>query len=222
MKKAMPIFLFLAGALLVVACGDIPTALPPQPGGEPTAPPTAGPKGGWPAEAQPLVDQALNTLTKEAQVSPSSVEVVKVEEVQWPDGCLGCARPGQICTDAIVPGYHIVLRVAGTDYEYRTDKKDRVMLCLKDTAAKKDWGPAQALVDLVVADLSGRLNIPKEQIAVREVLEKEWNDSSLGCPRPGYAYLMVITPGYQIILEAGGQQYDYHTDTRANFVLCEK
>jgi len=222
MKKAMPLFLvLLLATLLAAACGDIPITVPPQPGGEPTASPTAAPKGPWPAEAQPLVDLALTTLSKELSVSPSSVEVVKVEEVQWPDGCLGCARPGQMCTDVIVPGYRIVLRVAGADFEYRTDKKDRAMLCLNDTP-KKDWGPAQPLVDLVVADLAGRLNVPKEQIIVRQVLEKEWNDSSLGCPQPGYAYLTVITPGYQILLEAGGTQYDYHTDLRTNFVLCEK
>jgi hypothetical protein len=29
---------------------------------------------------------------------------------------------------------------------------------------------------------------------------------------------MVITPGYRVILEAGGKQYDYHTDASGDVV----
>jgi hypothetical protein len=35
-------------------------------------------------------------------------------------------------------------------------------------------------------------------------------------------YAQVITPGYRVVLEAGGQRYEYHTDTGRFVVLCEK
>jgi hypothetical protein len=31
----------------------------------------------------------------------------------------------------------------------------------------------------------------------------EWRDSSIGCPKPGVAYLDVITPGYKVTLRVG-------------------
>ena len=49
----------------------------------------------------------------------------------------------------------------------------------------------------------------------------EWPDGSLGCPQPGMAYLQVITPGYKLVLAAGGQEYSYHAATEGEFFLCE-
>jgi hypothetical protein len=33
-------------------------------------------------------------------------------------------------------------------------------------------------------------------------------------------YLQVVTPGYRLILEAGGIVTEYHTDAGARFVIC--
>jgi hypothetical protein len=29
-----------------------------------------------------------------------------------------------------------------------------------------------------------------------------------------------LVPGYRVVLEAGGERYDYHADTRGRFLLC--
>lgn len=69
-------------------------------------------------------------------------------------------------------------------------------------------------------DLSKRVSNTVDQIKTVAVEKKEWPDSSLGCPQPGYMYAQVITPGYWIILEANGEKYDYHTDLEGRVVLC--
>lgn len=76
-------------------------------------------------------------------------------------------------------------------------------------------------VDAAIKDLSERLGIPPEQIRVVSEESVEWSDASLGCPQEGFMYAQVITPGYKYILEAQGQQYEYHTDLRNNVVLCQ-
>ncbi len=213
-------YLGWAAALLLISCEIAPAPLgAPTPSLPPDALPTPTPS--WPPEAQSLLDQAIADLAGRVGVVPTQVEVVRVERVAWPDGCLGCAGPGQICTAVVVPGFRILLRAAGEAYEYRTDEKETVMLCQPGTQVG-DWGPAQPLVEAVVADLAGRLNLPPAQIRVVQVEEKMWPDSSLGCPQPGQMYLQVITPGYRILLEAAGRQYDYHTGSEARFILCEK
>jgi hypothetical protein len=77
-----------------------------------------------------------------------------------------------------------------------------------------------AVTHQVSQDLAQRLNIDISAITPITAEEREWPDSSLGCPSPDMAYLDVITPGYQIILEASGKSYAYHTDTQDKFVLC--
>jgi len=64
--------------------------------------------------------------------------------------------------------------------------------------------------EVAFADLEQR--IPGQEISVVSVEYTEWPDSSLGNPQPDMAYTQVITPGFKVLLEAGGQQYEYHTD----------
>jgi hypothetical protein len=35
-------------------------------------------------------------------------------------------------------------------------------------------------------------------------------------------YAQVITPGFLVVLEAGGERYEYHADREGTVVLCEK
>lgn len=80
--------------------------------------------------------------------------------------------------------------------------------------------PLTALVSQVSQHLAQRLEIDVSQVTLVQTQAVEWRDSSLGCPQPGMGYLTVITPGYLITLTAQAEEYFYHTDQRANFVLC--
>lgn len=72
-----------------------------------------------------------------------------------------------------------------------------------------------------IKDLAEQTGLPPEQINRVSVEAVEWSDTSLGCPQEGYMYAQVITPGYKIILEAEGVQYEYHTDEGTHVVLCQ-
>ena len=84
--------------------------------------------------------------------------------------------------------------------------------------------PASGLENLVQgakADLAQRLSISTDQISLVEATEMEWSDSSLDCPQPDMSYLQVITPGYRILLETNGTQYEYHSNRDAYVVFCD-
>lgn len=69
-------------------------------------------------------------------------------------------------------------------------------------------------------DLNQKTGIELEKIIVLEEEAVEWPDGSLGCGTPGTDYLQVVTPGFHILLEAGGQVYSYHTNTTGQIILC--
>ncbi|MBX0330428.1 hypothetical protein K2Z83_22465 [Oscillochloris sp. ZM17-4] len=81
--------------------------------------------------------------------------------------------------------------------------------------------PADLLAK-ILADAAQRSGVDAAAIVVQKGAAVEWNDSSLGCPQPGVAYMQVITPGYQVVLEAGATTYDYHANARGRFILCQK
>ena len=78
---------------------------------------------------------------------------------------------------------------------------------------------AQPLVDAAIAELVQRAAVDVSTIQVVEVSPQTWSDASLGCPQEGQLYAQVLTEGYRIVLEAGGQRYAYHTDA-SSAVFC--
>ena len=84
--------------------------------------------------------------------------------------------------------------------------------------------PSQApeAVEAARAFLARHLNIPAYEIELISVEPVNWPDTSLGCPQPGHVYLQVITPGYRVLFEAHGREYQVHTDrTGRQLVLCD-
>jgi hypothetical protein len=90
-------------------------------------------------------------------------------------------------------------------------------------AATLSYNPSiEPLILQVKNDLNQKTGIDLEKIIVLEVEAVEWPDGSLGCGTPGIEYLQVVTPGFHISLEAGGQVYSYHTNTTSQIILCSE
>ena len=73
-------------------------------------------------------------------------------------------------------------------------------------------------IAIVTEDLVARTGAEPVLVAAEYT---DWPDTSLGNAQPGMFYAQVITPGYKIILEAGGAKYEYHTDLARNFTMLD-
>lgn len=68
------------------------------------------------------------------------------------------------------------------------------------------------------ADLATRLGVAADSVTVASTEPVDWPDSCLGVTSPGIACAQVITPGFRVTLEVGGQGYEYHTDSGTRVV----
>jgi hypothetical protein len=171
-------------------------------------------------ELAALVEEAKKDLSGRLDVAAGDIVLQSAEAVQWRDSSLGCPKPGMNYLMVITPGYLIKLEANGMTYEYHADK-DKVFHCAEPQAPLEgESGSEQRLLEAAKADLVQRLNVAADQIKVVKVEAIQWRDGSLGCPKPGMNYTQAIVPGFQIILSAGGQEYDYHADQERVF-LCE-
>jgi hypothetical protein len=78
----------------------------------------------------------------------------------------------------------------------------------------------RSLVEQTIADLTERLDVAESAIEFVRADAVDWPDSSLGCPEPGMMYTQVITPGYQVILQAEDDLYFYHSGGAGGFKYC--
>ena len=64
------------------------------------------------------------------------------------------------------------------------------------------------------------VGVPEEQLRLQSVQAVQWQDSSLGCPRPGRRYLPSAINGYKAVVSHGARDYAVHmADGRGT--VCE-
>jgi hypothetical protein len=80
------------------------------------------------AETTPAaVTAAVNHLSSALAVAATEIEVVSFAQQEWPDGCLGLADAAEMCTQAIVPGWQVILSMGGRQYEVRTNNNGTIV-----------------------------------------------------------------------------------------------
>ena len=76
-----------------------------------------------------VLDKVMSDLEQRTGAARSEFDVKRAEAVQWNDGSLGCGEPGQVYTQAIVPGFWIVIEHQGQAYDYRASERGFFKLC---------------------------------------------------------------------------------------------
>ena len=107
--------LMMMTVALSVACGS---NLPPG-GSAVQGPPMS--EGNAPQDdASVRRAAARQVLADRLSVAPDRLEFVSEQAVQWADASLGCPEADKMYAQVIVPGYRIIFRHAGNQYEVHT------------------------------------------------------------------------------------------------------
>jgi hypothetical protein len=78
--------------------------------------------------------ETLHADARDRAGQPNAViTLIRAEAVQWPDGSLGCPQPDMMYTQAIVPGYWVVLELDGESFDYRVSERGGFVLCENGT-----------------------------------------------------------------------------------------
>jgi hypothetical protein len=76
-----------------------------------------------------LLDKMRAQLATEQGVNAGDVKVVSAQSVNWPNGALGCPKPGVMYTQAIVPGYRVELEAGGKRFTYHASTRGAIKRC---------------------------------------------------------------------------------------------
>lgn len=76
-----------------------------------------------------MLDALIEQASEETGVGTDEITVITAESVTWSDGSLGCPEPGMAYTQALVPGYRVVLDVAGEEIHYHAGSHGSFFAC---------------------------------------------------------------------------------------------
>jgi hypothetical protein len=90
------------------------------------APTTTAAMGDVPAW---IVDLVLADASTSQGIAPAAIGLISAAPVDWPDGSLGCPKPGVDYIQVIVPGYLVVVSADGTVLAYHLDSEGNYKIC---------------------------------------------------------------------------------------------
>ena len=67
----------------------------------------------WPATVRQLLPTLLADAAQRSGTAADRLRVASAQAVTWPDGARGCPLPGRLYTQALVPGWRIVVHGPG-------------------------------------------------------------------------------------------------------------
>ena len=90
-------------------------------------------KNDLPESVSQAVIQAVSNMTN---IDPNKLKIINYGQQLWPDGCLGLPNPGEVCTQALVEGWRVVVGNGDKEWIYRTNT-DGNHLRLENTNCKE-------------------------------------------------------------------------------------
>ncbi len=82
--------------------------------------------------------------------------------------------------------------------------------------------PPDTVIQAALDAASTLLDASADNLIVVMTAQRDWSDSSLGCPEPGRAYAQIITPGFIVTVDTDDlvTEIQVHTDRGTRAAIC--
>ncbi len=90
---------------------------------------------------QSLLDSIAADAAERGKTKIDNVRIVAARRETWPNGAMGCPVPGEMYTQMLTSGYHVIASVGLQKFDYRAGENGRFILC--ESPLMKKPVPAQ-------------------------------------------------------------------------------
>ena len=124
-----------------------------------------------------------------------------------------CAPGFPDCVDMIVNG-------SNGDVDNDVPAADPIVPAAGECSGDEFAACEELAINAALTDAERLFGVDESAIAVENAAFQEWSNSCLGAAAEGEACDEAITPGFVIVIEVEGAQYEYHTDLNGNVRLA--
>jgi hypothetical protein len=172
-----------------------------------------------------VANAVLRDLSRRERIPVKELEITEYSQKAWNNGCLALATKDEFCTQAIVPGWRVVVSNELQRWTYHTNNNGR-NLRLATAVTSQSTVPIslpKSVRDAVFKDASQRLKLNISGFTIIQAKERTWNDGCLSLARPEDICTMGLVAGWRVVVGAPEQSLVYHTNTTGSvFRLNEK
>ena len=120
---------FLCGVPAVSANSSVPVAQAENAGPESPRSGLVAPGSDGVVAASAIEAAVRDDAARRWQLVNAQSLRVRFEDITWPDGSLGCPQPSLAYTQALVPGWRVLVSDGGREAAYHASRRGQWLLC---------------------------------------------------------------------------------------------
>ncbi|OUL33246.1 hypothetical protein [Nostoc sp. 106C] len=161
-----------------------------------------------------IVNVVLQDLSQRTGISRNKLQIIDYSQQNWRNGCLELPQPDEYCTQAIVPGWRLVVADGRQNWVYHTNNNGRSFrLASANTSTNNTTTQLpQSVKNQVLQAASTRLQQPISRLNIIQAQQQTWSDGCLGLGNANESCIRSVVPGWRVVVAAVGQTLVYHTD----------
>ncbi|MEH1836989.1 MAG: hypothetical protein V7L29_34360 [Nostoc sp.] len=159
---------------------------------------------------RPVTKAVLRDLTRKQGILTRELQIIDYNQQTWRNGCLELPQPDQLCTQALVPGWRLVVSNDKQNWIYHTNSNGR-SLRLASANTSSDKLP-ESVKNAVLQAASKRLQQPISQLTIIQAQQQTWRDGCLELPNADELCTQALVSGWRVVVSRGEQTLVYHTN----------
>jgi hypothetical protein len=163
---------------------------------------------------RPVANAVLGDLARRQGILTRQLQIIDYNQQTWRNGCLELPQPDEICTQALIAGWRIVVSNGKENWIYHTNNNGRSLrLVSANTPSENlpDKLPA-SVKNAVLQAASRRLQEPISQLTISKSEQQNWKDGCLELANADEFCTQTLVPGWRVVVGAVNQTLVYHTN----------
>ncbi|OCQ97083.1 hypothetical protein BCD64_15980 [Nostoc sp. MBR 210] len=142
--------------------------------------------------------------------SRRELQVINYSRKTWRNGCLELPQPNELCTQALVPGWLVVVSNGKQKWTYHTNNNGRSLRLASATNSSQKQLPKKVR-DGVLQEAQTVSGLSVRSLSILNFTAKNWAD---GCDRstPPYPCDPISVTGWQVTVGAANQRWVFLSD----------
>ncbi|MBD2510378.1 hypothetical protein H6G91_24375 [Nostoc muscorum FACHB-395] len=169
---------------------------------------------------RPVAKAVLRDLARKQGIFTSQLQIIDYSQQTWRNGCLELPQSDEICTQALVPGWRIVVSNGKQNWVYHTNNNGRSLrLASANTPSNNlpDELPA-SVKNAVLQAASRRLQQPISQLTIIQAQQQTWRNGCLELANVDELCTQALVSGWRVVVGAVDQTLVYHTNQTGSAV----
>jgi hypothetical protein len=166
-----------------------------------------------------VMNAVIKDVSRKENIPQNRLRIIGYSQETWRNGCLEVLKPGEMCTQALVPGYKVTVADGSQRWIYHTNNNGRnLRLASGSNSGDSNSQLPLAVKSAVIRNASQRLGQPVSNFFIMQVQQKTWKDGCLELRDANTVCSQVLVPGYRVIVGTKGQSLVYHTNKSGSVI----